>query len=86
MISAHSDRFWVSASAYALAGLVAFARVYHNAHWTSDVVAGAMIGTVVGRGVVAVNRRIRSGDHSVRIVFAPILGQDERGAAVTVVF
>ena len=86
VISAHSDRFWVSASAYTLAGLVAFARVYHNAHWTSDVVAGALIGTLVGRSVVALNKRIRSGEQSIRIVFAPILGRDERGAGVTVVF
>jgi membrane-associated phospholipid phosphatase len=86
VISAHSDRFWVSASAYTVASLVAFARVYHNAHWTSDVVAGALIGTLVGRSVVALNRRIRSGDRSVRIAFAPILGPDQRGAGLTLVF
>jgi membrane-associated phospholipid phosphatase len=86
VISAHSDRLWVSASAYTLAGLVAFARVYHNAHWTSDVVAGALIGTLVGRSVVALNNRIRSDDHSVRVVFAPIFDHDTRGAGLTVVF
>lgn len=86
VISAHSDKFWVSASAYTLASLVAFARVYHNAHWTSDVVAGALIGTAVGRGVVALNKRIRSGEGHVRIVFAPIFGESERGAALTIVF
>ncbi len=86
VISAHSDQFWVSASAYTLAGLVAFARVYHNAHWTSDVVAGALIGTLVGRSVVALNNRIRSGDHSVRVVFSPIFNHDVRGAGLTVVF
>lgn len=86
VISAHSDQLWVSASAYTLAGLVAFSRVYHNAHWTSDVVGGALIGTLVGRSVVALNKRIRSGDHSVRVVFAPILAPQERGAGVTVIF
>ncbi|MEP6993231.1 MAG: phosphatase PAP2 family protein [Acidobacteriota bacterium] len=86
VISAHSDKVWVSASAYTLAGLVAFARVYHNVHWTSDVAAGALIGTLVGRGVVALNRRIRSGDHSIKIVFAPIFSGVERGAGVTVLF
>ena len=86
VISAHSDKLWVSVSAYTLAGLVAFARVYHNAHWTSDVTAGALIGTAVGQGVVALNKRIRSGEGHVRIVFAPILGERERGAGVTVVF
>ena len=86
VISAHSDKLWVSASAYSLAGLVAFARVYHNAHWTSDVTAGALIGTAVGQGVVALNKRIRSGESRVQIVFAPIFGERERGAGVTVVF
>jgi len=86
VISAHSEEFWVSASAYTLASLVAFARVYHNAHWTSDVVAGALIGTAVGRGVVALNKRIRSGEGHIRIVFAPIFGKSERGAALTIVF
>jgi membrane-associated phospholipid phosphatase len=86
VISAHSDKLWVSLSAYTLASLVAFARVYHNAHWTSDVTAGALIGTAVGQGVVALNKRLRSGESHVRIVFAPILGQRERGAGVTVLF
>jgi len=86
VISAHSDQLWVSATAYTLAGLVGFARVYHNAHWTSDVVAGALIGTLVGRSVVALNKRIRSGDHTVRIAFAPIFEHDARGAGLTVVF
>ena len=86
VISAHSDKLWVSVSAYTLASLVAFSRVYHNAHWTSDVTAGALIGTAVGQGVVALNKRLRSGESHVKIVFAPILGQRERGAGVTVVF
>lgn len=86
VISAHSDKTWVSVSAYTLAGLVGFARVYHNAHWVSDVAAGALIGTAVGRGVVALNKRIRSGEGHVKIVFAPILGESERGAGVTILF
>ncbi|HEY4231299.1 MAG TPA: phosphatase PAP2 family protein [Thermoanaerobaculia bacterium] len=86
VISAHSDHFWVSASAYGLASLVAFSRVYHNAHWTSDVVAGALIGTLVGRTVVAVNKRIRAGDRSVQVSISPILAKDEKGAGLTIVF
>ncbi len=86
VISAHSDHFWVSASAYGLASLVAFSRLYHNAHWTSDVVAGALIGTLVGRTVVAVNKRIRAGDRSVQVSFSPILAKNEKGAGLTIVF
>jgi len=37
---------------YGMAGAVAFARVYDDVHWTSDVVAGAALGTLVSRAVV----------------------------------
>jgi membrane-associated phospholipid phosphatase len=86
VISAHSDKTWVSVSAYTLAGLVGFARVYHNDHWVSDVVGGALIGAAVGRSVVKLNNLIRSGKSRVKVVFAPILGEGERGAALTIVF
>ena len=86
VISAHSDQVWVSVTAYTLAGLVGFARIYHNEHWTSDVTAGALIGTFVGRGVVAINNRIRSGEGKVSVSFAPLYGDGVKGGAVTVVF
>jgi len=37
---------------YGVAAAVAFARVYDDVHWTSDVVAGAALGTLVSRAVV----------------------------------
>ena len=86
VISAHSDELWVSAAAYTLASLVAFARIYHNAHWTSDTAAGALIGMAVGRGVVSLNNRFRKGESRVKIVFAPIAAEHGQGAGVTVIF
>jgi len=86
VISAHSDQVWVSVAAYTVAGLVGFARIYHNAHWTSDVTAGALIGTFVGRGVVALNDRLRSGQSKVSIAFAPFVTDRARGAGVLVAF
>ena len=86
VISAHSDQVWVSVTAYTIAGLVGFARIYHNAHWTSDVTAGALIGTFVGRGVVAINDRIRAGEGKVSVSFAPLYGDGVKGGAVMVVF
>ncbi|MCI4348493.1 MAG: phosphatase PAP2 family protein, partial [Thermoplasmata archaeon] len=82
VISASSDRVWVSVSAYTIAGLVGFARIYHNAHWTSDVTAGAIIGTVVGRGIVFFNRKLRAGEYKVRVAFAPLVGDRARGAGL----
>ncbi len=86
VISAHSDQVWVSVTAYTLAGLVGFSRIYHNAHWTSDVTAGALIGTVVGRGVVALNKKLRAGEKTVRVGFSPIVGEKVRGAGILVSF
>ncbi|HEY1433862.1 MAG TPA: phosphatase PAP2 family protein [Thermoanaerobaculia bacterium] len=86
VISAHSDQVWVSVTAYTIAGLVGFARIYHNAHWTSDVTAGALIGTFVGRGVVALNNRLRAGPGKVRIAFAPLVTDRARGIGVLAAF
>lgn len=54
-ISVHypKARWW----AYAIATGVAAARVQNNAHWTSDVVAGAAVGTFVGHTVATFGRK-----------------------------
>ena len=36
-----------------------YSRIEHQAHFVSDVVAGAMIGVGVTKGVVALNRTMR---------------------------
>jgi membrane-associated phospholipid phosphatase len=86
VISAHSDKLWVSISAYTLASFVGYARIYHDAHWVSDVSAGALIGTVVGHGVVAINTRLRAGDKTVRITLTPLADKGRRGAGLTAYF
>lgn len=86
VISAHSDEVWVSICAYTVAGLVGFSRIYHDAHWSSDVAAGAVIGTVVGRGLVAVNRRLRAKHENLHVAFTPIFDEDRRGLEVVVRF
>jgi membrane-associated phospholipid phosphatase len=49
---------WVPWVAYPAAALVGWSRVRDNRHWTSDVVAGAVLGTVVGRHVVKFEQRL----------------------------
>lgn len=61
VISAHYDETWVKCSAYTVAGLVGVARSYHDAHFASDVAAGALIGMLVGQSVVGYNQTRRSG-------------------------
>ena len=60
VISAHYDETWVKYSSYTVAGLVGVARSYHDAHFASDVLAGALIGTMVGQSVVGYNQPRRS--------------------------
>lgn len=57
VIAAHSRHRWVDALAYGAAGAVGLERIRLNAHWTSDVVAGALIGSAVGHWVVRRNRK-----------------------------
>jgi hypothetical protein len=57
VISAHyEEESWVKYFTFGIAGLVGLARSYHGGHYSSDVVAGAMIGTLVGQSVVAHNK------------------------------
>jgi hypothetical protein len=56
----YEERRWVRWLAYTVAGGVGFARVYHDAHHTSDVLAGAAIGTLVGTTVARANRNARA--------------------------
>lgn len=60
VISAHyQDQPWVSIVSYGAAAAVGWARVQQGRHFASEVAAGAVIGTFVGRTVVRSNRRER---------------------------
>lgn len=41
---------------FAIAGLIAFSRIYLGVHYLSDVVAGAIIGTLIGLAVLTISR------------------------------
>ncbi len=60
VIADHYNENWVDYTAYAVAGMVGLARTYHHAHFASDVVLGAIIGTLVGKSVVTHNTALRS--------------------------
>jgi len=79
VISMHYDNPWVGGAAYAVAGLVGLARMDHNAHFASDVLAGAMIGTTVGRSLVHVNGGERAQRAAKTVTFAPWLPRDGGG-------
>jgi hypothetical protein len=45
----YKDTPWVAPVAYGLAGLTSYARLHDNAHWASDVFAGAVIGYLTAK-------------------------------------
>jgi len=47
------DNVWARIGFYGMASLTAFARVYNNQHWFSDVVTGAALGLAAGLHVMA---------------------------------
>lgn len=81
VISTHYPRPWVQVVSYGTAGLVGYARIVHNGHFVSDVAAGALIGTAVGKSAVHFNQRKRSG-----LQVHPLIGPDLRGIAIAWTF
>ncbi len=79
VIAEHYDSHLVKISSYGLASLVGYARMERRAHWASDVLAAAFIGTLVGRQIVHFN-------HEKRYQFSVIADQDTVGAQVTRTF
>jgi membrane-associated phospholipid phosphatase len=79
VIAGHYQESWVAYASYSVAGLVGVARSYHGAHFASDVLAGAMIGTLVGKSVVAHNSRLRAG----KVVLLPLVGPGLIGVRLT---
>jgi membrane-associated phospholipid phosphatase len=87
VIAEHADTPWVSGVSYGLAGLVGLARVEQRAHFMSDVVAGGLIGTFVGKAVVSYNRTIRADWHSnVSVSFAPTFQPGGYGLSLAMKF
>jgi membrane-associated phospholipid phosphatase len=78
VITEHYHSPLITFTSYGLAGLVGYARLNNNRHWPSDVLAGATIGTFVGKTVVHFNQQHR------RMSVQPIVGPDLRGAELSI--
>jgi membrane-associated phospholipid phosphatase len=82
VIASHYDKAWVKALSYGLAGLVGLARMDHDAHFASDVLAGALIGTVVGKTVVHLDDERRGAPGAPSLTAGPFYTRDGPGVAV----
>ena len=74
--------WYVGTAFYGGATLVGLSRIYNNQHWTSDVMAGAAIGTLVGLKVVKythshpgnrIDSKLIKGKSSSQIQVSPVL-------------
>lgn len=81
VIAEHNEAWWIKFLAYGTASMVGYARIEKNAHYTSDVFAGAVIGTAVGRTVVLHNQKKRS-----QFSINPYIDGDMRGMAFSYSF
>jgi membrane-associated phospholipid phosphatase len=93
VIAAHSRRRWVDALAWGAAGSIAWERLRLDAHWASDVTAGALIGAGIGRWVVRRNhpRVIERSSGELSSFWkdwsvTPLIGQKDFGLGVHVTF
>jgi membrane-associated phospholipid phosphatase len=77
VITEHYNAAWVQVTSYGLASAVGYARLNNNRHWPSDVLAGATIGTFVGKTVVHFNEKHR------QVSIQPIVGPDFNGAQMS---
>lgn len=78
----YKDTKWVPPVAYSLATLVGLSRIYDNAHWASDVMAGAAIGFLSAKLAVGV---YRLGEKKM-ILIIPQIGQKHSSLSLTYKF
>jgi membrane-associated phospholipid phosphatase len=83
VIAAQYPHLWVEIPCYGIASLVAFARMREDGHWASDVVAGALIGTTVGRAVVHLNQRLRA---RLNVSVTPLISPGAQGLTIRTAF
>jgi len=77
VIAHHYDSRWVKGASYGLASLVGLSRIEKDAHYASDVLAGAAIGYFVGRKVF----RLNQGRYN-RFALEPVLTPQGMGLSV----
>ena len=74
VIAMRSDGWVVPTVSYTVASLVAVSRVYQQAHFPSDVLAGAVFGTAVGRFVVGRHQPARPAAREAEFTVVPLPG------------
>jgi membrane-associated phospholipid phosphatase len=84
LAASYPDRLWVAVVGYSLALAVGVGLVVGDRHWTSDVVAGSLMGHAIGYSVGSAFRRRTQGvgTAGTGLELVPLLGPGLVGAAV----
>jgi membrane-associated phospholipid phosphatase len=83
VIAHHTNSVVVRGIAWGLAGLVGWERMRLDAHWASDVVAGALIGSAVGSWVAKIHRPGELTGHTA-VSVVPIVGPRTFGVTAAI--
>jgi len=87
VVSAYADNPWATGAAYTGATLVGLARIEQRAHWASDVAAGALIGTLSAKAVLARHHALRLGSgREVAVEVDPVWQPGSTGMLVSLTF
>jgi hypothetical protein len=84
VLSAHARNPWLKAAAWTTAGVVGWSRMRLDAHWASDVAAGALVGAATGEWIVHRNRPELAdrGSDRLRWALAPVAAPSGHGFGV----
>lgn len=87
VIASHYDELWIKVTSYGIATLVGMARMYEDAHWASDALAGALIGTAVGIALVHFNDKRRSKpEKRTRFLITPLIAGNATGVGMVLIY
>ena len=85
VVAAHYDELWMQGASYGIASLTGMARIYKDAHWTSDALAGGLIGNAVGTAIVRFNEKRRKAKKDTGLLIAPLFARGTAGIGITLV-
>ncbi len=77
-----ADELWIPFVGYPIAGVIAFGMLSGDEHWTSDLLAGAVIGQCIGWSIGRAFRARARGEAPPRVTLVPLMEPSANGVAL----